>query len=176
MSKGNVWDDDDITGDGQDGDNSPAELRKAYNKLKSELKQVQAERDQLAAITRDSSVTTVLKDKGVNPAYAKFIPSDVSTKEQVEAWIADNAELLAVPSAPSTENTPQAAVPVVDPNLAALTRIAETQSSGQQINDGDYQQMLSRIAATNTPEELNMLLHGNPYGPSFGNMTTSTVG
>ena len=86
-------DDFDVTEDTQDT-NGPANLRKALKRAEKEKKELT---EQLAAIQSDlrsRSVKEVLASKGVPDKLAKFIPSDVSTPEQVDAWLTENADIF----------------------------------------------------------------------------------
>jgi len=84
----NQYDEDDFdeVEDTQDT-NGPANLRKALKRAEKEKKELT---EQLAAIQSDlrsRSVKDVLASKGVPDKLAKFIPSEVSTPEQVDAWL-----------------------------------------------------------------------------------------
>lgn len=75
-------------------DNGPADLRKALEREKREKKKLAEE---LAAIQQDlrsRSVKEVLATKGVPDKVAKFIPGDVSTPEQIDAWLAEHADVF----------------------------------------------------------------------------------
>ena len=91
----NQYDEDDFDEieDTQDT-NGPANLRKALKRAEKEKKDLP---EQLAAIQSDlrsRSVKDVLASKGVPDKVAKFIPSDVSTPEQVDAWLSENADVF----------------------------------------------------------------------------------
>lgn len=64
-----------------------AQLEAALEEIKT-LKQTAAD---AKAEARESKVTTVLKDKGVNPKVAKFIGPEV---EDIEAWLTENADVF----------------------------------------------------------------------------------
>ena len=106
-------DEDDLDLDDQpQGDqNGPANLRKALKRAEREKKELS---DQLASIQADlrgRSVKEVLEQKGVSSKIAKFIPGDVSTPEQIDVWLNENADVFgfATPEdAPSNEPTPNA--------------------------------------------------------------------
>jgi len=72
----------------------PAGLRKALKRLEKEnqeLREANALRD---SQLRERTVKDVLDSKGVPSKIAKFIPSDVATPEQVDAWLTDNADVF----------------------------------------------------------------------------------
>jgi hypothetical protein len=72
----------------------PAGLRKALKRLEKEnqeLREANALRD---SMLRERTVKDVLDSKGVPSKIAKFIPSDVSTPEQVNSWLTENADVF----------------------------------------------------------------------------------
>ena len=72
----------------------PAGLRKALKRLEKEnqeLREANALRD---SMLRERTVKDVLDSKGVPSKIAKFIPSDVATPEQVDSWLAENADVF----------------------------------------------------------------------------------
>jgi len=79
--------------DGQN-DNGPAELRKALKKEKTERENDAKELATLRAELRARSVKDVLESKGVPNKVAKFIPADVTTSEQIDQWLTENAEVF----------------------------------------------------------------------------------
>ena len=91
------YDDDDDFDDVeevQQDQNGPANLRKALKRAEKEKRELA---EQLAAIQSDlrsRSVSEVLDKKGVPSKVAKFIPNDVSTPEQIDAWLAENADVF----------------------------------------------------------------------------------
>ena len=55
--------------------------------------------EQLAAIQsdlRNRSVKDVLANKGVSEKIAKFIPSDVTTPEQIDSWLTENGDIFGI--------------------------------------------------------------------------------
>ena len=107
---------------------------------------------------RERSVKDVLASKGLPEKISKFIPEDVTSAEEVEAWVSEYGDVFGV-QAPSEE---QPAAP--SPELQAINRIAATQQSGETYS-GDPQQLDALIRAATTPEELNRVLFGNSMGP-----------
>ena len=80
--------------DNNDGDSGPAELRKALKKEKTERENLEKELATLRTDLRTRSVKEVLDSKGVPSKVAKFIPSDVTAPDQIEAWLAENADVF----------------------------------------------------------------------------------
>lgn len=79
--------------DAQD-DNGPAELRKALKKEKTEKETLAQELAALRAESRARSVKDVLDTKGVPTKVAKFIPADITTPDQIESWLNENADVF----------------------------------------------------------------------------------
>ena len=147
-------DEDDLDLDDQpQGDqNGPANLRKALKRAEREKKELS---DQLASIQADlrgRSVKEVLEQKGVSSKIAKFIPGDVSTPEQIDVWLNENADVFgfATPEdAPSEEPTP---------NARETQRINATlQNANTPSRDADA---AAKLAGVKTREELDMLVFG----------------
>ena len=82
--------------DTQQDANGPANLRKALKRAEKEKKELA---EQLAAIQsdlRNRSVKDVLANKGVSEKIAKFIPSDVTTPEQIDSWLTENGDIFGI--------------------------------------------------------------------------------
>jgi len=153
------WDDDDI--ETSNDSNAMKELRKAYKKLQAEKKELSEMLDGMQSSLRERSVKDVLASKGLPEKIAAFIPKDATTSEEVEAWIAEYGDVFGVQAAEADEpEQPKQ----VNPELAALNRISETQSSGQPFTN-DPDQLASLIAGADNPEALNQLLFGSTTGP-----------
>ena len=146
------FDDLDLDDQPQGDQNGPANLRKALKRAEREKKELS---DQLASIQADlrgRSVKEVLEQKGVSSKIAKFIPGDVSTPEQIDAWLNENADVFgfaAPEDAPSEEPTP---------NARETQRInASLQNANTPSRDADT---ASKLAGVKTREELDMLVFG----------------
>lgn len=149
--------------DAQGDSGALRELRKAYKSLQKQLKEATEMNESLQSSMRERSVKDVLTSKGLPEKIAKFIPSEVTSAEDVEAWLADNGDVFGVSQqAASTEGQPQEEAP--DPNLAAWQRISATQSGGQPFSN-DPDQLAALIQGATDPVELNKILFGNPTGP-----------
>lgn len=151
------WDDDDI--DTNDS-NAMKELRKAYKKLQAEKKEIAEQLESMQSSLRERSVKDVIASKGLPEKVAALIPKDATTSEEVEAWISEYGDVFGVQVEADEPEQPKQ----VDPELAALNRISETQSGGQPFTN-DPDQLASLIAAADDPEALNKLLFGNATGP-----------
>ena len=93
-----------------------------------------------------------MEQKGVSSKIAKFIPGDVSTPEQIDVWLNENADVFgfATPEdAPSNEPTP---------NARETQRInASLQNANTPSRDADT---ASKLSGVKTREELDMLVFG----------------
>jgi hypothetical protein len=125
--------------------NVPANLRKALKRAEKEKKDLA---EQLAAIQSDlrsRSVKDVLASKGVPDKVAKFIPSDVSTPEQVDAWLTENADVFGF----SKQVEPDEASDETKANVASYQRInASTQNASAPSRDADMASKLNSNALT----------------------------
>jgi len=152
------WDEDDIE---TNDSNAMKELRKAYKKLQSEKKELAEMLDGMQSSLRERSVKDVISSKGLPDKVSALIPKDVTTSEEVESWLSEYGDVFGI----KTEEASEPEQPKqVNPELAALNRISETQSSGQPFTN-DPDQLASLIAGAQNPEELNKLLFGSTSGP-----------
>jgi HSP90 family molecular chaperone len=151
------WDDDDI--DTSDN-NAMKELRKAYKKLQAEKKELAETLESMQSSLRERSVKDVIASKGLPDKVAALIPKDATTSEEVEAWLAEYGDVFGIQAEANEPEQPKQ----VNPDLAALNRISETQSSGQPFTN-DPDQLASLISGAQNMEELNKLLFGSTTGP-----------
>jgi hypothetical protein len=152
----NQYEDDDFDDIEETTDqNGPANLRKALKRAEKEKKELA---EQLAAIQTDlrsRSVKEVLATKGVPDKVAKFIPSDISTPEQIDSWLTENADVFGFNK---TEEAVQADEET-QANVASYQRInAATQNANTPSRDQD---LAAKLAGVKSLEELNALT-GNP--------------
>ena len=152
------WDDDDL--ETSNDSNAMKELRRAYKKLQAEKKELSEMLEGMQSSLRERSVKDVLASKGLPEKIAAFIPKDATTSEEVEAWINEYGDVFGV----QVEAEQPAQQRQVNPDLVALNRISQTQSSGQPFTN-DPDQLASLINSAQSPEELNKLLFGNMTGP-----------
>jgi hypothetical protein len=145
-------DEDDFTGEDIQQD-APANLRKALKKAEREKKEMAEQLAQIQADLRNRSVKDVLATKGVPDKVAKFIPADVSTPEQVDAWLNENADVFGFKpaDAPADQETQD--------NIRAYDRInAATQNANTPTRDAD---LMGKISGAKSIDELNALM-GQP--------------
>ena len=96
---------DDLTIDQPDDTGLAKDLRKQLREARKELVQKDTEIGTLRDEKRASTVTDVLKDKGVNVKVAALIPKDIeSTPEAVEKWLTEWAEVfnISIPGEPGS--------------------------------------------------------------------------
>ena len=161
MSGDIEYDDDwDLDADERQDNNVLRELRKQNKNKEKQIKELTEQLESLNKNVRERSVKEVLTARGLNPKISAFIPEGVSSEEEVAAWVDEYGEVFGA--------TPvqQEASSAGDnrPELQDLTRISETQRSGQPY-DSDPAQLAARIQGATSPEELNKLLFGNAAGP-----------
>jgi len=135
--------------------NGPANLRKALKRAEREKKAMAEQLAQIQADLRSRSVKDTLANKGVPDKVAKFIPADVNTPEQIDAWLNENADVFGF----SKTEEKAAQTEEVAQNQAAYQRIsASTQNASNPSRDADLTQ---KLAGAKTLEELNAIT-GNP--------------
>lgn len=161
-------DDDDDAPSGRSND-ALSEARKAARRNARENKELKERLATFEKRDRERTVTDAVREFGLNPKIASLVPKDVST-EDLPSFLKELSEVLGVTPAPHEDGESQAtpaesvANETLDPNFAALQRISQRQGSAAPPVNADME-MLSKIAAAQTVEDLNMLLHGNPNGP-----------
>jgi len=145
-------DEDDFTGEEVQQD-APANLRKALKRAEKEKKEIAEQLASIQAELRSRSVKDVLATKGVPDKVAKFIPADVSTPEQVDAWLSENADVFGLKPADAPADQE------VQDNIRSYDRInAATHNVNTPTRDAD---LLAKISSAKNIDELNSLT-GNP--------------
>lgn len=159
MSNNNEWYDDDIFEDDDvdneyDSDNGIKNLRKADRAKSKRIKELEAELEGLRKFQRDSVVTSVLAEKGVNPKIASFIPTDIATDaEAIDSWLNENGEIFGY-----VREEPQRTTPVDPQDLQAFRRIE--QASNSAVSPDDVNDVYTRINNAQSTEELINLING----------------
>jgi hypothetical protein len=135
--------------------NGPANLRKALKRAEREKKEMAEQLAAIQADLRSRSVKEVLASKGVPDKVAKFIPGDVTTPEQIDSWLTDNADIFGFQK---TEEAAQADEKT-QANVAAYNRInASTQNANTPSREAD---LMSKLEGAKSIDELNAIT-GNP--------------
>lgn len=80
-------------------------VRRAERAKDKQLKEALAELESLRKFQRESTISQVLNEKGVNPKVAKFIPGDIElSADSISAWLNDNGDLFGL--ATQTKESP----------------------------------------------------------------------
>ena len=133
----------------------PANLRKALKRAEKEKKELAEQLASIQADLRNRSVKDVLATKGVPDKVAKFIPTDISTPEQVDAWLNENADVFGFSKSEADAPADEA----VQANIRSYDRInAATQNVNTPTRDAD---LLAKINGAKNIDELNSIT-GNP--------------
>ena len=157
MSNNKEWyeDDDDVFEDDFE-DNGLKNLRKADRAKSKRIKELEEELDSLRKFQRESVVSSVLNEKGVNPKIAAFIPADISNdRESISKWLDEYGDVFGV----QQKSEPQAQETQVDPmDLATLRQIdAVTNTS---LSPDDVNDIFSKVNNAQSAEELINLING----------------
>ena len=138
----------------QQDPNGPANLRKALKRAEREKKELSEQLAKIQSDLRGRTVQEILEKKGVSNKVAKFIPGDVSTPEQVDAWLAENADVFGFQKTEATTDAPISEEEAA--NRAAYQRInAATQNANTPPRN---QEIAAKIAGVKNIAELNDLL------------------
>ena len=141
-------DEDDLDVDTSQNE-APANLRKALKRAEKEKKDLAEQLASIQADLRSRSVKDVLATKGVPDKVAKFIPADISTPEQVDAWLEENSDVFGFSKseadAPADEEK--------QANIRSYDRInAATQNVNSPTRDAD---LLAKLNGATSIQELN---------------------
>jgi len=94
MSNNNEWldDDNDFEDEFDNSSDLVKKLRRAARANEKRAKELEQELNVLRTEQRKNVVQSVLESKGVRPSIAKYIPENISTAEDIDAWLQENAE------------------------------------------------------------------------------------
>lgn len=147
--------------DGYDSEQEVSETPQPSGKgLRAQLESVLAEKQDLEAkyqeaqkVLRDRSIQDTLADMGVNAKVAKFIPADVTDKESISQWVAENADVFNIQVGGNETVAPKA---TVDPSaVASAARLNNLSSSAQ--SPSKIQDIEARMANATSEAELKAL-------------------
>ena len=128
------------------GDDVLKKLRRAERSKDKRVKELEAELESLRKFQRETTVSQVLSEKGVNPKVAKFLPADIDlSSDGISAWLEENGEIFGV-AAPVKQNA-------VDPNDLAALRQIDAVTSGA-ISPDDVNDAFSIMNNAESAEEL----------------------
>jgi hypothetical protein len=153
MSNNNEWyEDDDDFFEEEDQTSGLQNLRKADRAKSKRIKELETELESLRSFQRQSVVSSVLNERGVNPKVATFIPSDVANDpESISKWLDEHGEIFGVQS--------QVQQPMVDQeNLSMLQQIDAVTSSA--LSPDDVNDVFSRLNNAQSAEELLEMIYG----------------
>ena len=153
MSNNNEWyeDDDDFLEE-EDQTGGLQNLRKADRAKSKRIKELETELEGLRNFQRQSVVSSVLNERGVNPKIATFIPSDIANdSESIGKWLDEHGEIFGVQS--------QSQHPMVDQeNLSMLRQIDA--APGSALSPDDVNDIFSRLNNAQSAEELLEMIYG----------------
>jgi hypothetical protein len=126
-------------------------VRRAERSKDKQLKELQSELEALRKFQRETTISQVLSEKGVNPKVAKFIPADIEmSSDSISNWLTDNGELFGV-----TSPVKQLAVDVND--IAALRQMDAVTSGA--ISPDDVNDAFNIMNNAGSAEELLNFLY-----------------
>lgn len=152
MSNNNEWYEDDDDFLEEDQTSGLQNLRKADRAKSKRIKELETELESLRSFQRQSVVSSVLNERGVNPKIATFIPSDIADDpESIGRWLDENGEIFGVQS--------QVQQPIVDQqNLSTLREIDSV--IGSALSPDDVNDLFSRLNNAQSAEELMEMIYG----------------
>jgi hypothetical protein len=153
MSNNNEWyDDDDDFFEEEDQTSGLQNLRKADRAKSKRIKELETELESLRNFQRQSVVSSVLNERGVNPKIATFIPSDIADDpESIGRWLDENGEIFGVQV--------QQKQPMVDQeNLSTLRQIDSV--VGSALSPDDVNDLFSRLNNAQSADELMEMIYG----------------
>ena len=153
MSNNNEWyDDDDDFSEEDDQTSGLTNLRKADRAKSKRIKELETELESLRNFQRQSVVSSVLNERGVNPKIATFIPSDIANdSESIGQWLDEHGEVFGV--------QPQKQRSMVDQeNLNALRQIDAATNFA--LSPDDVNDTFSRINNAQSAAELLEMIYG----------------
>jgi hypothetical protein len=133
------------------GDDVLKKLRRAERSKDKRVKELEAELESLRKFQRETTVSQVLSEKGVNPKVAKFLPADIDlSSDGISAWLEEYGEVFGV-AAPVKQNA-------VDPSDLAALRQIDAVTSGA-ISPDDVNDAYSIMNNASSAEELLNFLY-----------------
>ena len=121
-------------------------VRRAERAKDKQLKEALSELESLRKFQRESTISQVLNEKGVNPKVAKFIPGDIElSADSISEWLNDNGELFGF-AAPAKES------PVSREDMGALQQMGMVASGA--ITPDDVNDAFSMVNNAQSAAEL----------------------
>lgn len=154
MSNNNEWydDDDELLEEEEDQTSGLQNLRKADRAKSKRIKELEGELEGLRNFQRQSVVSSVLNERGVNPKIATFIPADIANdSESISNWLDEHGEVFGV--------QPKERRPMVDQeNLSRLQQMDAATSSA--LSPDEVNDVFSRLNNAQSAEELLEMIYG----------------
>lgn len=159
MSNNQDWYDDDEFDFDDEVDTTPQsnndvlkKVRRADRAKEKKIRELESELESLRKFQRESTVSKVLQEKGVNPKIAAFIPADIEpSAEAVSSWLEQYGDIFGV----AKEEQPSINASMDD--IAALRQI-DAATSGAYSPD-DINDSFSVINNASSAEELLQFLY-----------------
>jgi len=121
-------------------------VRRAERSKDKQLKEALAELESLRKFQRESTISQVLNEKGVNPKVAKFIPEDIElSADSISEWLNDNGDLFGF-AAPAKES------PISHEDMGALQQMGMVASGA--LTPDDVNDAFSMVNNAQSAEEL----------------------
>lgn len=121
-------------------------VRRSERAKDKELKALKSELESLRKFQRETTVTQVLSEKGIDPRISKFIPADIETSvDSISSWLNENGELFGFTK---TDDKPA----ISQEEISALRQM-EMVTSGASNPDG-VNDLYSAINNAQSEEEL----------------------
>jgi len=121
-------------------------VRRAERAKDKQLKEALAELESLRKFQRESTISQVLNEKGVNPKVAKFIPEDIElSADSISEWLNDNGDLFGF-AAPAKES------PISHEDMGALQQMGMVASGA--LTPDDVNDAFSMVNNAQSAEEL----------------------
>lgn len=151
MSNNNEWLDDDIDIDDEYSDSSDLvkKLRRAARANEKRAKELEAELNTLRTEQRTNVVKSVLESRGVRPSIAKYIPNEVSTADDIDAWLRENAEDFGF----------TLGQPKQEADLATLRQIDAVTANA--VSPAGMDDLMLRLNQAESAEEIEKLIFGS---------------
>jgi hypothetical protein len=146
------FDDDD---DFESGSDSISEVRKAKRADEKRIKELEKELSGFRTDARKRTLSEAIKDKGLNPKIAAFVPSDVDVAG-IEEWLTEYGDVFAPAGTapPAVLGDGQVNGSLAPDGADTFNQVANSGTAPL----GDEGQLMARIAAAQTAEELNVIL------------------
>lgn len=153
------WEDDDFEDFEEEapkptrGNDLVKQLRKAQKEAEKRANALEQELQSLRSVQRESNITRLLEQEGINPKIAKFIPAEVTDSEAVKVWLDENAEVFGF-----QKEVPQQQA-MSDDDVNAWRNMSDVLEDALPYDNGDNQYDMIRNAASQ--EDLLRMIYGD---------------